>query len=147
MKCENCGAAVPRGSSVCPECGVFTGRHPPAPARREGRAVGGWVVAVVLIAVAAAGGWWWYTRRAQIPPFDATPAHVMVKGTTKEGKAVVALRYHLVTELKLVKSECLGVIGHGYSSGYYSFDAVDSCQRTRLGRWKVDAITFRPSRT
>jgi hypothetical protein len=69
-----------------------------------------------------------------------------VKGTA-EGKAVVALRFHLVTELKLVQSECLAVIGHGYSNGYYRFDAVDSCRRTRLGRWKVDPITFKPSRT
>ncbi|HEY6844182.1 MAG TPA: hypothetical protein VI391_08445 [Thermoanaerobaculia bacterium] len=102
---------------------------------------------VALIVIAAAGGWWWYTRYAQIPPFDATPSHVMVKGTTKEGKAVVALRYHLVTELKLVKSECLAVLGHGYSNGYYSFDAVDSCGHAPLGRWKIDAITFKPSRT
>ncbi|HJT17347.1 MAG TPA: hypothetical protein VJ853_08160, partial [Thermoanaerobaculia bacterium] len=107
---------------------------------------GAWIAAIVLIVAAAAGGWLWTTRRAQIPPFDATPAHVMVKGTG-EGKAVVALRFHLVTQMKLVQSECLAVIGHGYSNGYYRFDAVDSCRRTRLGRWKVDAITFTPSRT
>ena len=147
MKCTNCGAAVPRGSSVCPECGVFAGDHPPhPPARRVAR--GGWRVgvALILLAVAGAGGWWWYSWRRAMPHFDTVPAHVMVKGSG-EGKAVVALRYHLVTELKLVKSECLAVISKGYSNHYYSFDAVDSCRRTRLGRWKVDAITFRPART
>jgi hypothetical protein len=123
---------------------VFAGHRPPT-----GRvAGGGWrvgVLALVLIAAAAAGGWWWWSRYGQIPRFDAVPAHVMVKGTA-EGKAVVALRYRLVTELKLTKSECLAVISHGYSNGYYSFDAVDSCRRARLGRWKVDRSSGSVSR-
>ncbi|HLJ75703.1 MAG TPA: zinc ribbon domain-containing protein [Thermoanaerobaculia bacterium] len=146
MKCTNCGAAVPGGSSVCPECGVFAGDHPPTPARGGPRAASGWVVAIIVLAAAGAGGWWWYSRQRAAPHFDTVPAHVMVKGSA-EGRAVVALRYHLVTELKLVKSECLAVISQGYSNHYYSFDAVDSCQRTRLGRWRVDAITFRSGRT
>lgn len=136
MKCTNCGAAVARDSSVCPECGVFTGRQPAA--RQSARWP--WLAILLFVAVAAAG--WWFLRPAP-PRFDTVRSHAMVQGGSGGAKAVVALRYHLVTKLKIVQSECLAVISHGYTNGYYSFDAVDSCARTKLGRWKVDADSGR----
>ena len=144
MKCTNCDAVLPRGSSVCPECGVFAGDEPPRPQRVAG---GGWrvgMVLVLLLALAGAGGWWWWTRYGQIPRPDTGPVRVVHDrpgGNVDEAEAALVLRHHLG-----MKADCLALISRGYSNSYYSFDAVDSCQRTRLGRWRVNAKTHSVSR-
>ena len=147
MKCTNCGAAIPRGSDVCPECGVFAGDHPPRPPAPGRGAGGGWrvgLVIVLLIAAAGAGGWWWYTRYGQFPRADTGPIRVVKdrpRGNVAEAEAILTLRHYFAAQPQPMKSECLAVMSRGYSNGYYSFDAVDSCRRTRLGRWRVHAKT------
>ena len=144
MKCTNCEASIPRGSTVCPECGVFAGDEPPRPGSVERRAGGGrrWVWVVVALIAAGAGGWWyWYTRYGQFPKPDTGPVRVVHDrpgGNVGEAQATLALRHYLAGQMK---ADCIAVMSRGYSNGYYSFDAVDSCQRTRLGRFRVDPKT------
>ena len=149
MTCTNCNAAIPRGSSVCPECGVFAGDEPPRPQQRVAggglRVAGGaWWIAVLFLIAAGAGGWWWWTRYGQIPRPDTGPVRVVHDrpgGNVDEAEAALVLRHHLS-----MKADCLALIKRGYHNGDYSFDAVDSCQRTRLGRWRVNAKTHAVSR-
>jgi len=128
---------------VCPACGVYAGDVFDGKMPKQtsgGRRNGSWIyVIVLLIAAAAAGGWWWYTRYGQFPTPDTGPIRVVGDrpgGNVGEAKALVTLRHHLAEQ---IKAECLAVISRGYSNGYYSFDAVDSCKRTKLGRWRVEA--------
>ena len=127
---------------------VFESARPPA--RRV--AGGGWVAAVAILAiVAAAGGWWWYTRHGQFPRLDSGPVRVVgdrpggvrrgAGAAINEAEAVMTLRRHFASQPEPVRGECLAIIGRGYSNGYYSFDAVDSCDRTKLGRWRVNGQT------
>jgi len=126
----------------------------PKPERR--RSAGGWAFALIVLFAAGAGGWWWYTRFYQIPRADTGPVRVVhdrpggaarpAGAAISEPEAVLTLRRYLVAQPQPVRSECLAVMSRGYSNGYYSFDAVDSCARTRLGRWRVDAKSRAVSR-
>jgi len=58
----------------------------------------------------------------------------------------MALRRYFAAQEHPIKSECLALIRKGDRDGQYMFDAVNSCDRTRLGRWKVDAKTKKVSR-
>jgi len=140
--CTNCRSEIPAGTSVCPSCGVFAGdvfdgKMPRRQATGGGRRAS---VAVIIVLLLAAGGWWfWYTRYGQFPTPDTGPIRVVGDrpgGNVGEAKALVTLRHHLAGQ---VKADCLAVISRGYSNGYYRFDAVDSCHRTKLGRWRVEA--------
>lgn len=147
MRCTNCDATVPLGSSVCSECGVFAGDQAKV-ASRERRAGGKmWIfVTLLIIAGAAAGGWWWWTRYGQIPKPDTGPIRVVHDrpgGNVNEAEAMLMLRHQLAADRK---ADCVAVISRGYSNGYYSFDAVDSCQQTKLGRWRVNSKTHAVSR-
>ena len=148
--CTNCRAAIPAGTSVCPACGVFAGDVFDGKMPKQRAGGGGWGVGasmiLVLLLAAAGGGWWWYTRYGQFPTPDTGPVRVVGDrpgGNVGEAKATVTLRHYLAGQ---VKAECLAVISRGYTNGYYSFDAVDSCQRTKLGRWRVDAKSGSVSR-
>ena len=146
--CTNCRTAIPEGSEVCPACGVFAGDvfDGKMPKQRAAGGGGRWVAVLVVLLLAAAGGWWWYTRYGQFPTPDTGPIRVVGDrpgGNVDEAKATVTLRHYLAGQ---VKAECLAVINRGYTNGYYSFDAVDSCQRSKLGRWRVDAKSGTVSR-
>lgn len=106
---------------------------------------------VVLLVVAIAAAAWIY--RSKIPglhtepKFDGGPVRVVRQrpGTTRrapgaklsEPEAVMTLRQHLAPRVE--KSECLAIAGRGFRAGAYEFDAVDSCARTKLGHFRVDA--------
>jgi hypothetical protein len=151
--CTNCRALIPAGANTCPACGVyagdvFDGRLPKASGKR--RAASGWLF-VFLIVIAAAGAGWWYLNRSAVPRPDSGPIRVVgdrpggarrpAGAKINEAEAVLTLRHYFASQPQPVKSKCIAVIGHGYRDGYYSFDAVDSCARTKLGRWRVDAKT------
>jgi len=142
--CTNCRALIPRGSDVCAECGtyagdVFDGKLPRAK-RRTSSAL--WIL--LLAAAIAAGGYWFFNRRAALPRADTGPVRVVGDrpgGEKQRAEAAMSLRHYFAAQPQPIKSECLAIINRGYGNGYYSFDAVNSCDRTRLGRWKVDAKT------
>jgi hypothetical protein len=143
--CTNCRTELPAGADTCPACGVYAGDVFDGKMPKQHAAGGRWQMGFGLIAVLllAAGGWWfWYTRYGQFPKADTGPIRVVSDrpgGNVGEAKAIVTLRHHLVEQ---TKSECLALISRGYSNGFYTFDAVDSCQRTKLGRWRVEAKSW-----
>jgi hypothetical protein len=144
--CSNCRALIPTGNDACPACGVyagdvFDGKVRASSARRPASRMS-IVVTLLILGAAAAGGWWWWTRYGQIPKPDTGPIRVVGDrpggGSRSEAEAVLTLRHFLATDRR---SECIAVISRGYRSGDYSFDVVDSCQHTKLGRWRVNAKT------
>ena len=154
--CANCRAVIPPGNDVCPSCGVYAGDvfdgHLPKKTSGRQRSASGWpFIIVVLIVAVGAGAWWWYTRYAQIPRPDTGPIRVVgdrpggarrpAGAAINEPEAILTLRHYFATQTEPVKSECIAVMSRGYSNGYYSFDAVNSCSRARLGRWRVNAKT------
>jgi hypothetical protein len=157
--CSNCRAAIPPGVEVCPACGVyagsvFDGRQP----KLSGRPVagGGWVVVAVLMAVAGVGGWWYFNRQAQFPKIDTGPIRVVgdrpggarrpAGASISEPEAILVLRHSFAAQPDAIKGQCIVVISRGYSGHYYSFDVVDACRHTALGRWRVNAETRAVSR-
>jgi len=147
--CTNCRALIPRGSGVCPECGtyagdVFDGKLPKA--KRSSNSTF-WII--LLAAAVAAGGYWFFSRRVALPRPDTGPVRVVGDrpgGEKQRAEAAMSLRHYFAGQPQPIKSQCLAIINRGYSNGYYNFDAVNSCDRTRLGRWKVDARTKAVSR-
>ena len=147
MRCSNCQASIPGGTSVCPECGVFTG-HLAKPRRASSRTP--WVI-LLLLTAAGGGAYWYWMHRPQIPRADTGPVRVVGDrpggarrapgAAINEPEAVMTLRHYFAAQEQPIKSECIAVISKGFRDGHYTFDAVNSCNRTRLGRWKVDAKT------
>lgn len=104
----------------------------------------------------AAGGAaiWWNARRA-LPDRASTPQdvpRVRVVGdrpggakrapgaVLSEAEALRLVRRHLVTA-NGIKSDCLVLLGGGFSAGGYVVTARDHCASTRLGQWRVDGKT------
>ena len=110
-----------------------------------------WVLLVLAIGAAAAS--YWYLRRVETPaaPLVKPPVHVVHDrpGVTRridgakisQAEAVVLLRKHFD-----VPDSCIAIIAKGETRGSYRFTAVNSCDRTRLGQWKVDAQSGTVSR-
>ena len=144
--CSNCRAELPAGVDTCPACGVYAGDVFDGKMPKQKRS-NAWVFVVLLIAAAGAGGWWfWYTRYGQFPKPDTGPIRVVGDrpgGNVGEAKAVLTLRHHLALQ---TKSECLALVSRGFTNGYYTFDAVDSCHGSKLGRWRVEAKSGAVSR-
>lgn len=154
--CENCGARVPAGATSCPECGVYAGTYV------EGQAVHPkkprYALWLSLLAVAAAIAAVSYlllagvplpmlTRQKPVVRKDTTPVRVVrdrpggafrAKGALiTEPEAVLLLRRNFPQ----LKPECVAILGNGYHDGAYQMTVVNSCDGTRLGRWRVDGRT------
>ncbi len=152
--CENCGARVPAGVTSCPECGVYAGKYVEgqaiAPRKpRIGLALSFLAAALVVTAVSV-----WMTKPHLLPlpnrekPAAEPPPIRVVKdrpggarrgsgATITEPEAILRLRRHFTT----IKSECVAILSNGYRDGAYLLTAVNSCDGTRLGRWRVDGRT------
>jgi hypothetical protein len=149
--CSNCRTQIPSGTNTCPACGVYAGDvfdgKVPKQRRKSSRAS---IVILVLIAAGAAAYWYWL-QRPRLPRADTGPVRVVGDrpggarrapgAAINEPEAVKTLRHYFAAQEHPIKSECLAVISKGFLDGNYTFDAVDSCDRTRLGRWKVNAKT------
>jgi hypothetical protein len=133
--------------------------------RNSSRRIG--VVASVIAVVALAAAAWFFLRysfhvngvpwKPEAPRFDTGPSRVVsdrpggerrARGAAlTESEAVRVLRRYLTsTGEKPLKSECLAVLSNGIDGGSYVFTAVDSCDRTRLGKWRVDGKSEQISR-
>jgi hypothetical protein len=150
--CSNCRAPIPRGAGNCPSCGmyagdVFDGKIP----RQQKRSSSGFWIILLLLTAAGGGAYWYWMHRSQIPRADTGPVRVVgdrpggarraAGAAINEPEAMMTLRHHFAEQEHPIRSECIAVISKGFRDGHYTFDAVNSCDRTRLGRWKVDAKT------
>jgi ribosomal protein L40E len=141
VNCENCGAKVPRGLTSCPQCGVFALDEPPRPKEKKSGGVAAAFPIGVLVLLVVAALWWWQrqTPKRAPAPQPALPVHVVKDrpgGNVSEAEAIRVLRRHLAQ--RGAKPECIAVISHGKKEGAYELTAVDSCQRTKLGTWRVE---------
>jgi len=64
-------------------------------------------------------------------------AHRAKGAAISEPEAILLLRRHFTT----VKPDCIAILGNGYRDGAYQMTVVNSCDGTRLGRWRVDGRT------
>jgi hypothetical protein len=155
--CSNCRTHIPRGTNTCPACGVYAGDvfDGKVPKQRR-KSSSAWIVILFAIAAAAAAGYWYWLQRPRLPRADTGPVRVVGDrpggarrgsgAAINEPEAVMTLRHYFAAQEQPIKSECLAVISKGFRDGDYTFDAVNSCNRTRLGRWKVNAKTRDVSR-
>ena len=118
---------VPRDASACPQCGVFAQMVAP---RSPGRIWPWLALALVLVLAAAAVSVVKMRRPAEAGPH---PARIVPKLPVSEHDAVLLLRQSFA-----LKPECIAIISKGLSGGVYNFVAVNRCDATRLGRWRVD---------
>lgn len=153
--CSNCRAELSRDASACPACGVFAGDVFDGRIRRkrEPRKWGG-IFGVLLLLLAAGGGWWWWKTTQEpapvAPPAAEAPIRVVGDrpggvrrakgGKLNEAEAILTLRRKLAAQHQL-KNECVAILSHGSEGGAYVLSAVNSCGGTKLGRWRVDAVT------
>jgi hypothetical protein len=142
MRCTNCDTRIPHGATSCPNCGVYAFDEPPQPPAPPRRV---WwpLVAVVAIALLAAGGWWWWStqqpKTKAKAPAKPLPVHVVRDrpgGNVQEAEAVRMLRRTLAA--RGVANECIAVMSHGKKGNAYEMTAVNSCDHTRLGNWRVE---------
>jgi hypothetical protein len=156
--CGNCRASIPPGVEVCPACGVyagsvFDGKMPKKASGRRAAGGGrgwGWVLALLVLAGAGYGGLWYY-KQQQFPKADTGPIRVVgdrpgganrpAGAAISEPEAILTLRHHFAGGPEKVRGQCIAVMSRGFRDGAYIFDAVNSCKRAKLGRWKVDART------
>ena len=151
--CTNCRTRIPRGAEVCPACGVhagdvFDGRLP-----KQKRSGGSsfWTIALLAVLAAAGGVWFFFNQKPALPRMDTGPVRVVgdrpggarrpAGAAISEPEAMMTVRHYFAAQEQPIKSECLALISRGYSNGFYSMDAFNACDRTKLGRWRVDART------
>lgn len=149
MRCDNCGEAVPRDAGACPGCGVYV--RTLAKKKRGGTTM--WILGLLLAAVAVGAFTYFKTRGAKPASVLAPPAPIRVvkdrPGGARKGEGATvsepeAMR-RLVRELNR-KPDCVALMSHGYRDGAYDLTAVDRCDGTRLGRWRVDGKSGAVSR-
>jgi hypothetical protein len=155
--CANCRAPLPPRATSCGNCGVYTGDVFDGRLPRTRRRSAWPAVLIVLLLACGIAAWLLWPRRPPLP-LDTGPARVLrgVPGASQrpagaklnQAEAMRALRRFLVSpgQPNPVKSECLAVISRGYRDGIYRFNAVNSCNGTRLGIWEVNANSEKVSR-
>jgi hypothetical protein len=95
---------------------------------------------VALIVLVAAAWFFLLPRLEPQPPTDTAPVRVVRGRPLTQGEAARLLRRHLGPD------ECVVVMGKGSAGNTFLFTAVNRCEGTRLGQWKVDAKTQTVSR-
>ena len=155
--CENCGANVPAGATSCPECGVYAGKYVEGQAVHPRKPRIGLALSFLAAALVVTGVSMWMTKPHILPlPFDSrreppatstAPIRVVkdrpggarrgAGATITEPEAILRLRRHFTS----IQGECVAILSQGYRDGAYHLTAVNRCDGTRLGRWRVDGRT------
>ena len=141
---------------MCPECGVYAGDYVEGQAIPPSKPhIGRWL-SILLVVVLIAGASVWLTKPDLLPlpipgkePPRVSPAPVRVVGDRPGGarkpqgakisepEAILRLRRHFTA----IDPKCVAILGKGYRDGAYLLTAVNSCDGTRLGQWRVDGRT------
>ncbi|HEX6639484.1 MAG TPA: hypothetical protein VF215_00150 [Thermoanaerobaculia bacterium] len=151
--CSNCRAGLPEKADACPECGVYAGDLFDERSLRP-RTRMTFVLALLGVIAVVAAFLIWQQKKPADPAKEVTspPPSVRVVGdrpgstrraaraAINEAEATRILRRHLVATTSIA-SACLAIMSHGPQRGAYVFSAFNRCERTRIGRWRVDAKT------
>ncbi len=156
--CSNCRVELPEEATSCPACGVFAGDVFDGKLPRKKPQNLFLLITLLVLAAAGAAASWIYLHRPDIVqrydpdpppprPTDTAPVRVVqdrpggarraAGAKISEPEAIRALRRHL-TNAQGIAGQCIAVKSEGYRDGAYVLTAIDSCARTRLGRWRVD---------
>ena len=152
--CTECREPLPAGATWCEACGADAGDLYDGRIRGRGSRRAVWGLALLAVAAMAAV-WFWRADVARLFERDPPPAAESIPvravrqrpggtrqspgATLNEAEAVRALRRHLTSAEGLrLRPECVALISRGTDGPVYLIDAVDSCERVRLGRWRVD---------
>lgn len=103
-----------------------------------------WILTLLLLAAVAAAVTYFLTSRGpSAPPFVKMPirvvhdrpggARIAPGATISEPEAMLRLQQSLN-----LKVDCVAIMSKGYRDGAYDLTAVNRCDGTRLGRWRVD---------
>jgi hypothetical protein len=152
--CSNCRLPLPPNASACASCGVFAGDVFDGRKPRPKKPPSGILFFLLVAAILGTAGWWLMHQSAKpAPPPPAPPLPSLrvvadrpggskrVPGAkVTEAEAIRILRRHLVASTA-IRDECLVLMSLPVENGAYRFTAVDTCQHTRLGRWRVDGRT------
>ena len=139
MRCSNCEARIPSDAGACPECGVFARVLEPARQRRLAR-----VLLIVMMASAVFAATYLWTRRSPAanarPPL---PVHVVRDrpGGARRGSGAILSEPEAILRLQRsfpAAPHCIAIISRGFQDGGYLLEAINSCDRTRSGHWRVD---------
>lgn len=139
MRCTNCDAHIPYDAGACPECGVFARVLDRAPQRSLRL-----VLSLLLIGVAVIGAAYFFTRpsRRHVAPVRL-PVRVVHDrpGGARVGDGATINEAEAI--LRLQRSfdgapDCVAIMSKGYRDGGYILEAINHCDRTRSGRWRVD---------
>gem|GEM_PF-2363805 len=144
--CSNCRAELPKGTAVCPACGVYAGDVFDGRLPRPKRPYGTFIIAILgVIAIFALASlfvhWPSYVPSKPLQSHTIAPRAKSLPG---EAGAMLAIRQRLVSDQ--VPNECLALMSKGVHDGAYVIRAVDRCRHQQLGDWKVDAKSHEISR-
>jgi predicted nucleic acid-binding Zn ribbon protein len=134
--CTECRAAIPKGESVCPACGVYAGDVFDGKLPKQRRLRAWWWLA--LIVIAAAGAWMFAPWPLETRPPRKLPIvrpHVI----KDQRDAMTTLRHFLTTSER--NERCVALIAKEHDGAKYVIAAVDSCKHLKLGTFAVDAKT------
>ena len=140
MRCTNCGATVPRDSGTCPECGVFA--RVVSPKSENSRL---WILALLLVA-AGVGAFTYFATIRETHLLSRTPVRVVHDrpGGARRGSGAAISEPEAILRLQRsfgLAPDSVAIMSKGYSDGVYVLDAINRCDGTRLGRWRVDGKT------
>ena len=148
MRCTNCGARVPHDAGACPECGVFA-RVAPA-ARQRSLTL---LLSLLLIALTVAAAAYFLTRGSHaVRSGRQRPIRVVRDrpGGARRGDGATISEPEAILRLQRsfdAAPECIAIMSKGYINGGYILEAINRCDGTRSGRWRVDGGSgaMRPS--
>lgn len=111
-----------------------------------------WVLVLLLMAAGVAAATYFLTR-------TPTPAPLLVKapvrvvgdrpGGARVGEGATISEPEAMRRLQRsfnLAPDCVAIMSHGYRAGAYDLTAINRCDKTRLGRWRVDGKSGSVSR-
>ena len=142
MRCTNCGARVPHDAGACPECGVFA-RVAGAPRQRSLTLL----LSLLLIALSVAAAAYFLTRGSHVVRSERRrPIRVVGDrpGGARRGDGATISEPEAILRLQRsfdAAPECIAIMSKGFSNGGYILEAINRCDATRSGRWRVDGLS------
>ena len=101
------------------------------------------MLTLLLIAIAIAAATYFLSTRSTANPLALLPIHLVHDrpGGVRTGPGATISEPEAMLRLQRsfsLSPDCVAILGNGYSEGAYNLTAVNRCDGTKLGRWRVD---------